>query len=142
MRGMNRVILIGNVGRDPEVRKSAKGESWCSFSLATNRRVRGPDGEWTDEADWHEIRAFGRTADACARFLTKGRPVAVDGSLSYSKWKDDQGNTRVNTRILADRVEFLDSREGRAQSPPPASPPPPRPATGPAEPAPVDDIPF
>lgn len=137
MRGMNRVFLIGNAGRDAEVRKSAKGDSWCSFSVATNRRVRGPDGEWTEEADWHEIRAFGRTADACARYVAKGRAIAVEGSLSYSKWKDEQGNTRVSTRILADRVEFLDMREPRSPSVAPA------PAAGSSGfEQPSDDVPF
>lgn len=113
MRGMNRVFLIGNVGRDPEMRKSARGESWCSFSLATNRRVRAADGTWSEEADWHEIRTFGRVADVCARHVSRGRMIAVEGSLAYSKWKDDAGNQRVSARILADRVEFLD-REARS----------------------------
>jgi single-strand DNA-binding protein len=137
---MNRVFLIGNAGRDAEVRRSAKGDAWCSFSIATNRRVRGPDGEWTEEADWHEIRAFGRTAEACARYVAKGRAVAVEGSLSYSKWKDDQGNPRVSTRILADRVEFLDTREARPPSP--TSSPSPQPAVEPSFEQAPDDLPF
>lgn len=140
MRGMNRVFLVGNAGRDAEVRKTAKGDAWCAFSLATNRRVRGPDGEWTDEADWHEVRAFGRTAEACARHVAKGRAIAVEGSLSYSKWKDDQGNARVSTRILADRVEFLDARDPTSANALPGAPLPTAPAAS-ADAA-SDDLPF
>lgn len=111
MRGVNRVILVGNVGRDPEVRRSKSGDPWCTFSLATNRGVRDADGNWTTEADWHDIKAFGRTAEICSEYVRKGKAIAVEGSITYRKWQDNEGRNRYSTTILAERVQFVDKRD-------------------------------
>lgn len=115
MRGVNRVFIVGRLGQDPEVRQSAKGEPWCKFTVATNRNRKDGDGNWTEEADWHDVKAFGRTAEQCAQFLARGSAVAIEGALGYRKWKDDEGKTRVSTSVLADRVSFLDKKKEGAE---------------------------
>lgn len=109
MRGLNQIVLVGNLGRDPELRVGKSGMAWGTFSLATTRARR--DGEkWVEDVDWHEVKVFGALAEQVVRFCKKGRPVAVTGSVTYEKWTDDEGHKRVNARILADRVDFLGSR--------------------------------
>lgn len=109
MRGLNQIVLVGNLGRDPEIRPGKSGIPWGTFSLATTRARR--DGEkWVEDVDWHEVKVFGALAEQVGRFCKKGRPVAVTGSVTYEKWSDDEGNKRVSARILADRVDFLGSR--------------------------------
>lgn len=107
MRGVNRVFLVGNLGQAPELRVSRAGEAWCRFSLATNRRRRDEAGNWGEEADWHSVRVFGKAAESCMRFLGRGSTVAIEGSIRYDKWTDNEGNRRISTRILADRITFL-----------------------------------
>jgi single-strand DNA-binding protein len=106
MRGINRVTLIGNLGRDPELRTSANGTvSWCTFSLATTRSRKQGD-EWVDQTDWHRIKVFGTQAELCSRYLSKGRMVYVEGSVTYDQWERD-GVKRTTTVIMADQVTFL-----------------------------------
>jgi single-strand DNA-binding protein len=111
MRGVNRSVVVGRVGSDPELRTSKAGNPWCTFSVATNRRKK-VDDEWVEETDWHKVKVFGRDAEACQRFLRRGSMVGVEGSMSYEKWMDDEGRNRISPSLLADRVSFLsDLRE-------------------------------
>lgn len=119
MRGINRVVVIGRLGQDPELREGKTGKRWSAFSVATNRARRDGD-QWTEETDWHDIRVFGDDAERCLRFLRKGSVVAVDGSLVYDSWTDDQGVKRRKARIIANRVQFLADLRQPAESRPPA----------------------
>ena len=116
MRGVNRLILVGRVGRDPELKQGRSGIAWCSLSIATDRSVKEDQG-WSTTTDWHRVRAFGRTAENCHQRLTRGSLVAVEGPVTYETWRDDSGATRTAAVVLADRVEFL--------APPAARPEPP-----------------
>lgn len=111
MRGMNRVTLIGRLGRHPELRESKTGGRWCTLSVATDRRRK--DGEeWKTETDWHQVKVFGSEAEKCEQMLRSGSLVSVEGSMHYDKWEDEGGKTRVAARIAADRIGFLsDLRE-------------------------------
>lgn len=111
MRGMNKAMLIGHLGRDPELRTGGtSGVSWCTFTLATSRNRREGDG-WTETTDWHRVKVFGAQAEATHLHMRKGSLVAVEGSVTYEQWTDQEGNRRVSTVILADRVNFLNRGE-------------------------------
>ena len=103
MRGVNRLIIVGRVGRDPELRHGRTGTAWCSLSVATDRSVRQEHG-WSTLTDWHRVKAFGRTAELCHERLSRGSLVAVEGPLTYETWRDDSGNSRTAAVVLADRV--------------------------------------
>jgi single-strand DNA-binding protein len=144
---INRVVLTGNLTRDPELRTTGGGTSVCSLRLACNTRRRDASGEWVDKPNYFDVTVWGAQGENCATYLQKGRPVAVDGRLEWREWQDQQGNKRQAVDIIADSVQFLGSRDGAengggrfaAQSDVPAD-------TGDFEPAAAgasdDDIPF
>lgn len=119
MRGISRVVVIGRLGQDPELRQGKTGTRWSSFSVATNRS-RKEGEQWQEETDWHSVRVFGDDAERCQRFLRKGSVVAVDGSLVYDTWTDDAGVKRTKARILANRVQFLADLRSRPDAEAPA----------------------
>lgn len=104
---INKVILIGNLGADPELRQTNSGTAVCNLRLATNERRKGADGEWGDHTEWHRIVCFGRTAENCNQYLSKGRRVYVEGRLTTRKWEDKEGRDRWTTEIVAYQVKFL-----------------------------------
>ena len=109
---INRVVLTGNLTRDPELRSTASGMSVCSLRIASNtRRKNQSTGEWEDKPNFFDITVFGAQGENCARFLAKGRPVAIDGRLEWREWTDQQGNKRQNVEIVADAVQFLGGRD-------------------------------
>ena len=108
---INRVILTGNLTRDPELRSTGSGLSVCSLRIASNTRRKGADGNWEDKPNYFDVTVFGAQGDNCARFLSKGRPVAVDGRLEWREWQDQQGNKRQSVEIVADAVQFLGGRD-------------------------------
>jgi single-strand DNA-binding protein len=108
---MNKVILIGNLGKDPEAKDFGDGGMLCRFSIATSRYTK-KDGE---VADWHQVVCFGKTAELVSRYLTKGSKCAVEGRLQTRKWETPEGETRWSTDVVADRVEFVGGR-GSADS--------------------------
>lgn len=114
MRGTCKVFLIGRLGRDPELRTSARSENgWSVLSIATDRARR--DGEaWVDETHWHRVAVFGRDAVLAHEQLRKGDPVAIEGTLVYEKWTDGEGRERRTPKILADRLTFLTPRRSEA----------------------------
>jgi single-strand DNA-binding protein len=122
MRGLNRIVIIGRLGADPELRQGKTGTAWCSFSVATNRHRK--EGEaWVEETDWHDIRAFGEDAERCHKRLRRGSIVAVDGSLVYETWNDEQGQRRRRPRILASRLQFVsDLKQAPGEPAPEADP--------------------
>ncbi len=121
MQGINRVILIGNVGRTPELKYTPDGRPIASFSLATNRMYKDRAGERRRETEWHRVVSFGRLAEVCGQYLDKGRPIYVEGRLQTRKWADKDGNTRSKTEVLCDTVQLLGGRRGKngAQPAPP-----------------------
>src|SRR5215207_5756409 len=110
---INRVILTGNLTRDPELRSLPSGTSVCSLRVAVNtRRKDQSSGEWVDKANYFDVTVWGAQGENCAQYLAKGRPVAVDGRLEWREWQDKDGNKRQSIDIIADSVQFLGSREG------------------------------
>lgn len=116
MRGLNRVMLVGHLGREPELRTSQSGKvSWCTFTLATGRSKKEAD-RWVEATDWHRIKVFGTQAELSHRYLSKGHMVAVEGAVVYDTWVDKDGNKRTSTVIMADRVTFLRPPSTRSRS--------------------------
>jgi single-strand DNA-binding protein len=115
MSAINRVVLVGNLTRDPELRSTATGTSVCRLRVACSARWRSSDsGEWIDKPNYFDVSVFGGSAEACARFLEKGRPVAIDGRLDWHEWETDAGERRQAVGVIADNVQFLASRAGPA----------------------------
>jgi single-strand DNA-binding protein len=108
---INRVVLTGNLTRDPELRSLASGNSVCSLRIACNTRRRSASGEWEDKPNYFDVTVWGAQGENCARFLAKGRPVAIDGRLEWREWEAQDGNKRQAVEIIADSVQFLGGRD-------------------------------
>ena len=108
---INRVVLVGNLTKDPELRHTPSGTAVCSLRLAVNtRRKDGATGEWTEKPNYFDITVWGNQGENCAQYLAKGRPVAVDGRLEWREWDAQDGTKRQAVEIIADSVQFLGSR--------------------------------
>jgi single-strand DNA-binding protein len=139
MASVNKVILIGNLGRDPEVRFTQGGTPVANFTMATTDRWSDPSGEKKEKTEWHKIVVWGKQAEIAGEYLRKGRPVYIEGSLQTREWTDRDGNKRYTTEVRAFNMQFLgrpDDR-GAASTTAPADDMG-EPAGGFAE----DDIPF
>ena len=112
MASVNKVILVGNLGRDPELRYTQGGSAVTNFTLATNEKWRDKEGNNQERTEWHRIVVWGRSAENCAQYLQKGSSVFVDGRLQTREWEDKDGNKRSTTEINAMSVQFLSSRGG------------------------------
>jgi len=99
MASVNKVILIGNVGRDPEIRYTQSGEPIANFSLATNEVWNDKSGQKQERTEWHRVEVFGKTAQIVRDYVTKGRPIYIEGSIRYDEWTDKDGNKRNTTKI-------------------------------------------
>ena len=113
-RGVNKVILLGNLGKDPEVKYTPSGMAIASFSLATSSSVKDKDGNWQDKTEWHNIKAFGRTAEIAGEYLKKGRTVYLEGRIHYDSWDDKEtGQKKYMTQILVNELTLVGGqREG------------------------------
>ncbi len=147
MASVNKVILIGNLGRDPETRYSADGAAIANVSIATTRRYKDSAGQQQEETEWHRVVFFGRLAEIAGEYLRKGRPVYVEGRLRTRKWTDKEGVEKYTTEIVAENMQMLGSREGmgggdveESAAARPAAKPAAKPAQNIAEMD--DDIPF
>jgi single-strand DNA-binding protein len=107
---INRVILTGNLTRDPELRSLNNGNSVCKLRVASNSRRKDASGEWVDKPNFFDVTVWGAQGENCATYLQKGRPVAIDGRLEWREWEDKEGNKRQNVEIIADTVQFLGGR--------------------------------
>ena len=113
MAGVNKVILIGNLGRDPELRYTQSGQPVANFTMATTESWNKRDGSGREEkTEWHRIVAWGRTAELCAQYLAKGRTVYVEGRLQTREWEDREGKKQRTTEIVAQTVQFLGGNRG------------------------------
>ena len=121
MAGINKVILIGNVGRDPEVRTTPSGQQVAKFSLATSENFTSRAGEKQERTEWHNIVVWGKLADLCKQYVSKGRQIYVEGRLQTSSWNDQQGNKKYRTEVVAQTVQFL-GRPGDRQALPEQGP--------------------
>ena len=117
---MNKVLLVGNLGKDPEVRYAQSGTAIANFSLATSDSKK-VDGEWKKHTEWHNIVAFGKQAENIGEHLQSGNKVAVEGKLQTSSWEDQQGVKKYKTEVVADRVEFLVTKKETHDAPTPVS---------------------
>jgi len=135
MASLTKVMLIGNLGSDPEMRFTPSGTPVTSFSIATNRVYTAPDGERKQETEWFRVTAWRKQAESCNQFLTKGKLVYVEGSLRSRTWEDRDGQRRTTLEVNADRVLFLDRQ---AVAPLPSEEPP----VDVAEEIEAEDLPF
>lgn len=124
---VNKVILVGNLGQDPESKTTGGGTAVASLSLATSERRKSGD-KWEEATEWHKVVSFGKVAENAARFLKKGSKVYVEGKLRTRKWQDKNGQDRYTTEVVADTIQFLDRKSDEPKSY--------------SDPAPDADIPF
>lgn len=116
MASVNKVILVGNLGRDPESRFLPDGGAVCNFSIATTDKWKDKSGEQQERTEWHRIATFNKLAEICGEYLKKGSQVYIEGRLQTRKWQDKDGQERYTTEIVADRMQMLGSRAGGTES--------------------------
>jgi len=122
MAGVNKVILIGNLGRDPELRYTPGGQAVANFTLATTENWTSKAGEREERTEWHRIVAWGRTAEICAQYLAKGRSVYIEGRIQTREWENKEGQKQRTTEIQAATVQFLGAPRGGATGQPGQAP--------------------
>jgi single-strand DNA-binding protein len=141
---INRVVLVGNLTRDPELRHTPSGMAVCSLRLAVNSRRKDETGQWVDKPNYFDVTVWGAQGENCNQYLSKGRPVAIDGRLEWREWESQDGGKRQAVEIVADNVQFLGGRgdgESGGGSYVPAGAAAPADADFPSSAA-DDDIPF
>ena len=110
MANINRVVLVGNLTKDPELRHTPSGTAVCKLRLAVNTRQKDAQGNWGDKPNYFDVTVWGNQGESCAQYLSKGRPVAVDGRLDWREYEAKDGSKRQAIEIIADSVQFLGSR--------------------------------
>ena len=133
MPSYNKVLLMGNLTRDPQLKQTPNNMSVAEIGLACNRKFKGKDGEMREETTFVDCEAWGRTAETMAKYLSKGRPVFVEGRLKLDQWQDKDGNNRSKLRVVIESFQFIDSRGDKSSTPPQEAA-----TTAP----PSDDVPF
>ena len=119
MASVNKVILVGNLGRDPEVRYMPSGDAVANITIATTETWKDKAGEKQEQTEWHRVAMFGKTAEIAGEYLKKGSQVYIEGRLQTRKWTDKEGQERYTTEIRADRMQMLGSRSGGSDRMPP-----------------------
>ena len=154
MASVNKVILLGNVGKDPEVRYNPNGVAWCALSVATTRNWKNREtGERQEETEWHRVVFNDRLAEIVGEYVKKGKPLYVEGRLKTRKWQDKEGRDTYTTEIIADQLQLLGGRDEGSDGAQRAASPAQRPSAAPRAPAPApkaatgfddmdDDIPY
>ncbi len=140
MAGVNKVILIGNLGADPEIRYTPGGTAVANFRLATSETRVNKDGNKETKTEWHRVVTFGKLAEICGEYLAKGKQVYIEGKIQTRSWDDKDGNKKYMTEIVANTMQMLGGKDGGASggASPSASEPPP----GDIPPSDIDDVPF
>lgn len=110
MASLNKVMLIGNLGKDPEVRYTAGGTAVASFSIATSEKFKGKTGEWEEKTEWHNITLWARLAEIAGEYLSKGKTVYIEGRLQTRKWQDKEGKDRYTTEIVGEKMQMLSGK--------------------------------
>ncbi len=116
MASLNRVLLIGNLTRDPDVRMMSNGRPVCNFGIALNRSYKDAEGNRKDETTFVEVESFGPRAEAVGRFFTKGRSIFIEGRLKLDQWESKEGEKRSALRVVLDSFEFVDSKQDASSS--------------------------
>lgn len=137
MPNLNRVTLIGHLGRDPEVRYMPNGDAVCNFSIATTRKWKSKEGEKKEDTQWTSISSFGKLAEIAGKYLNKGAPVYVEGWLRTRKWQDKNGQDRYTTEVVMEQMQLLGEKRRQEEE----SAPSPAPQSG-ATSYDDDDVPF
>lgn len=114
MASVNKAILIGNLGKDPELRITTNGQTVASFSLATSEKFKGKTGEMEEHTEWHNITLWGKLAEIAGEYLSKGKTIYVEGRLQTRKWQDKEGNDRYTTEIVGEKLQMLSGRSAAA----------------------------
>lgn len=112
---VNRVVVTGNLTRDPELREVSGGTSVCKMRIAVNSRRKDETGQWVDKPNYFDVTVWGAQGENCSHYLSKGRPAAIDGRLEWREWQGQDGIKRQSVEIIADSVQFLGSRDGGGQ---------------------------
>lgn len=110
MASLNKVMLIGNLGKDPEVRYTPGGTAVASFSLATGEKFKNKNGEWEERTEWHNVVLWGRQAEVAGEYLSKGKTVYIEGRLQTRKWQDKDGRDRWTTEVVGEKMQMLSAR--------------------------------
>jgi single-strand DNA-binding protein len=110
MASLNKVMLIGNLGKDPEVRYTTSGTAVASFSLATSERFKSKSGEWEERTEWHNVTLWGRQAEIAGEYLSKGKTVYIEGRLQTRKWQDKDGRDRYTTEVVCEKMQMLSGK--------------------------------
>jgi len=116
-RGLNKVMIIGNLGGDPEMKYTPSGKAITTFRVAVGRTFRSPEGENRDETEWFRVVAWDKLAETCNQYLHKGSKVYIEGRLQTRTWKDNNGQDRYMTEVVANEMMMLDSRQGGGHAP-------------------------
>jgi single-strand DNA-binding protein len=109
---INVVVITGNLTRDPELRSTPGGTSVCKLRVAVNSRRKDQSGNWVDKPNYFDVTVWGAQGENCANYLSKGRPVAIEGRLDWREWEDKEGGKRQSVEVIANSVQFLGSRDG------------------------------
>ena len=136
MASLNKVLLIGNLGKNPEVRYTTSGTAVASFTLATSEKFKNKGGEWEERTEWHNVTLWGRLAEIAGEYLSKGKMVYLEGKLQTRKWQDKDGKDRYTTEIVGERMQMLSRNEPGRDNDPAADSFPQSPDAG------SDDVPF
>ncbi len=107
MASLNKVMLIGNLGKDPEVRYTTSGQAVASFNLATSEKFKNKSGDWEERTEWHRVTLWGKLAEIAGEYLAKGKTVYIEGRLQTRKWTDRDGNDKYTTEIVGDKMQML-----------------------------------
>ena len=108
---INRVVLVGNLTRDPEMKHLPSGTALCSLRIAVNTRRKDESGQWTDKPNYFDVSVWGNQGESCEQYLAKGRPVAIDGRLEWREWEAQDGSKRQAVEVVAESVQFLGGRQ-------------------------------
>ena len=118
MASLNKAMIIGNLGKDPEIRATPSGQSVATFSLATSEKFKNKNGEQEERTEWHNIVLWGKLADIAGQYLTKGKSVYIEGRIQTRKWEGKDGHDRYSTEIVGDKMQMLGSKESSGKSVP------------------------
>jgi len=136
---INKAMLVGRLGKDPEVRYTPDGAMVTSFSMATDEQWKDKNGEKVQKTEWHKIVTFGKLAEICGNYLVKGKLIFVEGRIQTRSWDDKEGVKRYTTEIVANNMQMLDSKgQNKSEGSSPSSPPSPSADNG----TPMEDVPF
>lgn len=110
MASLNKVMIIGNLGKDPEIRATSNGQTVATFSLATGEKFKNKSGEWEERTEWHNVVLWGKLAEIAGEYLAKGKSVYIEGRLQTRRWEGKDGHDRYTTEIIGDKMQMLGSK--------------------------------